>query len=142
MAVRRKISGNCFRSKSERLKVTRNEIKRRFPNAVESFILRNLDPVGSVEAGQSKPAPLRPLDIAKPQREKRKGRVGIIITLISCIGREFDDDGNVAALKPLRDAIADSLGIDDGDKRLRWEYGQAESRGQLGVVVKIERLSE
>ena len=67
--------------------------------------------------------------------------MAIVVSLISCRRRELDDDGNVAALKPLRDAIAESLGLDDADKRIRFEYGQLETRTEQGVIVKISRLS-
>ena len=28
--------------------------------------------------------------------------------------------------------------LDDGDARIRWEYGQCESKGTEGVMVRIE----
>lgn len=96
--------------------------------------------VRPMAASQPKPVAARSLESGKPKRERRQGRVELVVTLVTCRKRELDDDGNVAALKPLRDAIADSLGFDDGDKRIRWEYGQIESRGQHGVLVKIEIL--
>lgn len=40
----------------------------------------------------------------------------------------------------MRDAVAAWLGIDDGDPRVRWEYGQVETRGAQGVLVKIETM--
>ena len=111
-------------------------------NPSESFKRRNphLYSVCAVETGQRKQPALRPLDKGVQKRQKGKGGVEIVVTLISCRSRELDDDGNVAALKPLRDSISETLGIDDGDKRIRFEYGQCETRGEQGVIVKIERL--
>ena len=120
--------------------MTRNEITQRYPHASESFIRRNLD-VCPVAPRVGQQAALRPLDKGIQKRQKGKGSVAIVVSLISCRRRELDDDGNVAALKPLRDAIAESLGLDDADKRIRFEYGQLETRTEQGVIVKISRLS-
>lgn len=93
-----------------------------------------------LEAAGPKRSKTQILDATRLQREKRKGRVGVVVMLIAVRKRDADDDNNIASLKPLRDAIADSLGLDDGDSRIRWEYGQCESRGTEGVMAKIERL--
>lgn len=54
-------------------------------------------------------------------------------------GKLFDGHDNLrSALKPLVDAIAASLGIEDKDPRVVWEYSQAEHRGPDGVVVIAE----
>lgn len=96
--------------------------------------------LGAVAPRVPERPPLRPLDKVVQKRQTRKGGVAIIITLVTCRSRECDDDGNVAACKPLRDAISATLGLDDGDARIRWEYGQSETHGAKGVLVKIERL--
>jgi hypothetical protein len=121
--------------------MTREQILRIWPNATESTIRRNLDtPVCAVASSGGKQAALRPLDKGIQKRQKGKGSVVVVVTLITCRRRELDDDGNVAALKPLRDAIASTIGLDDADKRIRFEYGQIESRSKEGVIVKIELL--
>ncbi|MEZ5275518.1 MAG: hypothetical protein R3F07_03955 [Opitutaceae bacterium] len=51
----------------------------------------------------------------------------------------MDDDNLAHACKPLRDAIADNLGIDDGDRRLRWKYGHVETREEKGTAMRIQR---
>lgn len=94
--------------------------------------------IRSMAPRQPEQIKVRPLDQGVQKRQTRKGSVAIIVTLITCRRRECDDDGNVAALKPLRDAIAEGLGLDDGDKRIRWEYGQIETRGKCGVIVNIQ----
>lgn len=64
----------------------------------------------------------------------------IIVTMTAMIPRYFDDDNLGGALKPVRDEIADWIGIDDGDGRIRWECGQVETQGEPGVIVKVERV--
>lgn len=94
-------------------------------------------------------ADLRPVPAAQPQPGGRriapradapqKGRPRrVVISLIGLRRRTLDDDNHVGACKHLRDAIAASLGIDDGDKRLCWQYGQLPTQGQEGVLVRIE----
>ena len=54
-------------------------------------------------------------------------------------GKLFDGHDNLsAACKQLVDAIAASLGIEDKDPRVRWEYSQAETQGTEGVIVTAE----
>ena len=38
--------------------------------------------------------------------------------------RELDGDNLQGSLKAVRDAVADALGVDDRDRRVRWEYDQ------------------
>ena len=61
----------------------------------------------------------------------------MVVSLVGHRRRKLDDDNFVGACKHLRDAIAASLGLDDGDPRLRWEYGQHETHGVEGVSVTI-----
>src|ERR1019366_2206741 len=89
-------------------------------------------PVGAVAPSVSQQAPLRPLEQGVQKRQKGKGSVVVVVALIACRRRELDDDGNVASLKPLRDAVALSLGLDDADKLIRFEYSQLETRGEQG----------
>ena len=96
-------------------------------------------PVGAVDPSVSQQAPLRPLEQGVQKRSKGKGSVEVVVSLVGFRKKELDDDGFIYACKPLRDAIAASLGLDDGDRRIRWEYGQAETRGEQGVIVKIQR---
>lgn len=48
----------------------------------------------------------------------------------------LDDDNLRAALKSVRDGIADAAGLDDADPRLRFEYGPQE-RGDYAVRIQI-----
>lgn len=58
------------------------------------------------------------------------------VLLVRIAPRELDCDGVVAALKAIRDGVADWLGIDDGDKRVTWRYAQ-EKRSKV-YAVRIE----
>lgn len=62
----------------------------------------------------------------------------ISITLTRIGGRPMDDDNLVAALKPVRDGVADALGLDDGDKRLRWRYEQVPGGRLVTVRVAVD----
>lgn len=88
--------------------------------------------------------PAGALERKAPKKRRRKGRPdegpGYCITLIGFITRRMDDDNLAHAFKPMRDAIADVLGIDDGSSRLRWQYGQVETRGEQGSIAMIERM--
>ena len=62
------------------------------------------------------------------------------ITLIRIGPRRLDDDNLAGAMKHVRDGIADSLEIDDGDEtQAVWAVAQEEgARGQYSVWVRIE----
>mgnify|MGYP000283041968 CR=1 FL=1 len=52
--------------------------------------------------------------------------------------RELDSDNLAAALKAVRDGVADALGMDDGDPRLLWCYGQRRGKpGEYAIQVEI-----
>ncbi|TSA41471.1 MAG: hypothetical protein D4R57_00560 [Verrucomicrobiales bacterium] len=77
--------------------------------------------------------------IAPPAHETQTGRpCRVVVSLIGLRARTLDDDNYVGACKHLRDAIAATLGIDDGDKRISWQYQQIQTRGREGVLVQIE----
>ena len=67
------------------------------------------------------------------------GSVRYIVTMIAHVTTAMDYSDNLpTSLKPVQDEIADALGIDDGDGSVRWQYGQVETRGRTGVIVRIE----
>jgi hypothetical protein len=96
--------------------------------------------VGAVEAGIAQHAPRTPLARGPLQQRKRKGRVEIVVSLIAHVHRELDSDNLQGSLKWTRDSIADTLGLDDGDCRIRWLYAQVVTVGTEGVLVKIEQI--
>ena len=116
-------------------------MKPEFANASDTF--KRLNPhlfgVGAVEAGEPKPIVASALVGGGAQRQK-SGAVLVRISLVAHRRRLTDDDNNTGSFKPLRDAIARSIGIDDGDARIAFECGQVETKGQEGVTVKIETL--
>lgn len=77
---------------------------------------------------------------AKMCRED-KAHSAYVVTLKRCstTAQKMDAGDNLpAAMKPIRDGIADALGIDDGSDRIEWRYEQ-EKTGEYAVEVRIER---
>jgi hypothetical protein len=68
----------------------------------------------------------------------------LCITLTRVAPRMLDDDNNAGALKATRDAVADWLGIDDGDTaRLRFVTAQRKGKaGEYAVEIAIEAAQE
>lgn len=64
-----------------------------------------------------------------------------IIRLIRIAPRELDDDNLAGGFKSVRDGIADWLGIDDRDPRVKWRYGQTKGKPkQYAVRVEFQSL--
>lgn len=107
-----------------------------FPNASESFKRLNPHLLGGLPPAQpQRDGQRNPTTSVAPQKSCA-GRV--VVCLVGHRRRILDDDNFVGACKHLRDSIAASLGLDDGDPRLRWEYGQHETRAAEGVAVTIQ----
>ena len=121
--------------------MTRDELNRILDNP--AFRARNAHLLGGVDTAKHNEPP-RALVGCPPAKPSRKSRVaagrGVTVTLVAFVPRRIDPDNLGAAMKPLQDAIAGTLGVDDGDERVRWEYGQVETRGTGGVVVKVEAI--
>lgn len=68
----------------------------------------------------------------------------LVVTLhVRQRGRLMDEHDNLkAACKPLVDAIAASLGVPDDDPRIRWQYSEAVTSGEPGVIVMIEETGK
>jgi hypothetical protein len=59
-----------------------------------------------------------------------------VVRLTRASPGELDDDNLRAALKSIRDQIAEFLGVDDGDqKAVRWVYGQKRERNHAVEVM-------
>lgn len=56
--------------------------------------------------------------------------VPCVVTLIRVAPRALDDDNLRSAFKALRDGIADRLGVNDRDPRVRWEYDQVRGKAK------------
>jgi len=69
------------------------------------------------------------------------GRFALTLTRIA--PRHLDSDNLAAALKAVRDGVADALRLDDGDPRLTWEYAQAKGKkGEYAVLVLLSFTPE
>lgn len=77
---------------------------------------------------------------ARPAPSQKSGARRLVVSLVVFRRTPVDDDNLSGGLKWLRDAIARSLGIDDGDRRVRFEYAQLATTGREGTAVKIERV--
>jgi len=67
----------------------------------------------------------------------------VCVTLHVRSRKLMDEHDNLkASLKPLVDAIAASLGLEDKDGRIVWQYGQTTTRGKPGVTVTVEELQK
>jgi hypothetical protein len=83
----------------------------------------------------------RPLDRKRRARQNGAVELVAIVTIIRVGYKECDDDSLIPGAKALRDSIAASLGVDDGDKRIRWRYSQARvDDGRTGTIVKIDQV--
>lgn len=107
-------------------------------NVSESTRRRNphLFGLGSVPPAKPKRSGRR-----KPQTQNENQTRSAFRLVVSIIGFRripLDDDNFISACKHTRDAIAASLTLDDGDKRLRWQYQQIQTAGTEGLMVRIE----
>ena len=90
--------------------------------------------------------PLRLSEVVPRTKARRRGgsvpaMALLEVHLTRIAPRELDDDNLRGALKSTRDGVADALGIDDRDPRVRWGYGQ--ERGNVreyAVRVEVARL--
>lgn len=62
----------------------------------------------------------------------------MVVDLVVFRRRPVDSDNLIFGCKWLRDAVANSLGVDDGHENVSWNYTQLKTTGREGVIVKIE----
>jgi hypothetical protein len=122
-----------------------NELDDKLRQRIQRQIAQEDAAKAGAVAGLQNPKPEQRTVSALDRRhapQKRGARpMGCCITIISVRRRLLDSDNLAGGSKGLRDAIADSLGLDDGDRRLRWQYQQIEcARGREGTIVMIEQL--
>lgn len=96
--------------------------------------------LGTLARDELQPDKGAPLVKGPRKRARRKGGVVVCVTIIACGPRLLDDDNLATGAKPLRDSIAAGLGIDDGDRRIRWQYRSIETTGEAGVIVTVEAV--
>jgi hypothetical protein len=77
----------------------------------------------------------------KPRARRVAANKPVIRVSLICFRRRLlDDDNAITGQKAFRDAIAESLGIDD--RFIQWEYQQFHTQGQPGTAVKIDITNE
>jgi len=108
------------------------------PQLQERIRQSSPDAFRKVEARRPEQAAVSALDGGIKERKASKGGVAVRVTMVACRHRLTDDDALAYSCKPLRDAISNSLGLDDADARIKFEYGQLRTDGEQGVIVKIE----
>jgi hypothetical protein len=76
------------------------------------------------------------------QRAQLLEAARLVVTLTRVAPGTLDREDNLTAgFKAVRDGIADALGLNDRDSRLRWHYEQAKGgRGVYGVKVQLEAM--
>ena len=95
--------------------------------------------VGALEADRAQRPTVQALVPGVQKPACGTSGLAIRVTLIACRRRLLDaHDSLPFSFKPLVDAIAATLGLDDGSPQLHWEYGQVRTSGEEGVIVKIE----
>src|SRR4051812_44599589 len=108
-----------------------------------SFQLRTLNPLNAREPVRARIARVkneRHVSFVEAScRRLKMPPLPASIKLIRNAAGPMDDDAIPAALKSVRDGIADFYKVDDGDPRYRWSYGQAYASVQ-SVTVEIEPL--
>ena len=66
----------------------------------------------------------------------RASQIRVRLTRIA--PRTLDSDNLAAALKAVRDGVADALGMDDGDECIEWAYAQRKGEPrEYAVLVEI-----
>ena len=62
----------------------------------------------------------------------------VVVVITRRSPRRLDDDNATAAMKSVRDGVADWLRIDDGCERIRWVVEQAKVSGRdAGTMIEI-----
>ena len=122
-----------------------NEIKvtgRKLTFSADCIRLNPHLPAALGAVGQPKRQPHQRSQSQDSKLESVPGCLGYRVTIISCRRKLVDAHDNLrTGLKPLVDRITSSLGFsDDADPKLVWEYGQIETRGEQGTIVKITEL--
>lgn len=74
------------------------------------------------------------------KRGSDRVRYRVTITSHRRTDRRIDGENLSRGFKHLRDAIARSLGQDDNEDFITWDYGQIETHGRRGTVVTIAKL--
>jgi hypothetical protein len=71
---------------------------------------------------------------------KSNGIPVLTISIIALVRRHFDRDNLGPATKGLRDYVAERMNLDDSEEWIDWQYGSVLTRGETGIVVRIEKV--
>lgn len=104
--------------------------------------------MGAVAPRKFEPHPGTALVGQQAGSSRRPGRSGhrdpqrdatprIEVAIVAATHRRLDGDNLAAGYKPLRDAIAAWLGVDDTDDVVEWSYGQVRCSGDEGTIVTV-----
>lgn len=116
-------------------------IRPKGPNAREHWAARARRVKAEREiAAASALAQLGPDGIRALRRTAKTRGLDVLITREG--GRRMDDDNLAAALKAVRDGIADALRVDDGSTSVRWHYAQQAGRRDVVITIKIAARGE
>ncbi len=96
------------------------------------------DPVRPVEADRSKPATARALDDRIAKHKGLPRGLAVRVVLVARRKRLLDPDAVAFAFKPGTDLVCASLGIDDADPCVEFEWRQVKTNFREGVMVHIE----
>ncbi len=91
-----------------------------------------------LQSAKREPNPVQTLDLGTTPRSGRKRKLVAIVTILAFRNRYADDDNITAGCKSLRDCIATSLGVDDGDGRVRFECRAVQTGGREQTIVIID----
>jgi len=122
-----------------KVKVTGRELSFSKDVLARSPEIRGL--LGAVDPAQPQRGPGPALVERTRISPSRTRRLACIVTLIRFGGHSLDSDNLATSFKPLQDAVASTLEIDDADHVVEWQYRQAPAgKGETGTIVKIELL--
>jgi hypothetical protein len=110
------------------------------PHGSEDYRKRNPHLFREVETKEPEPVAQQALDSSLQKQESLPEGLVFRVILRAHVRRLLDDDNLVGGLKVLRDSISRTLGIDDGDSRIKFEYEQQRTKGEEGVAVTIQFL--
>lgn len=89
---------------------------------------------GSWHGGASRAARQRSA-VGLALQQHHRPALPVSVRLVRWAPRKLDGDNLQRALKAVRDAVAEWLGVDDGDARVSWHYAQGVARTYaLGIV--------
>lgn len=82
-------------------------------------------------------------ELAFTECRKRGAKDGLFpycVRLVRCGPRKLDSDNLQGAFKAIRDGIAKAFGVDDGDERIEWLYGQQKEK-TVRIAVLVEAMT-